>query len=64
MLGLPGRWRGVALHRGRRVVVTTPRRREELRTARCALPLLVPRGTVETLGCRTVDEDAPAPALA
>jgi len=64
MLGLPRRWRGVQLHRGRRVVVTTPRRREELRTARRALPLLVPRGTLERLGRRTADEEAPVPAMA
>jgi diacylglycerol kinase family enzyme len=63
MLGLPGRWRGVQLHRGQRVVVTTPRRREELRAARRALPLLVPRGAIERLERRTVDEEAPVPAV-
>jgi diacylglycerol kinase (ATP) len=63
MLRLPGRWRGVQLYRGRRVAVTTPRRREELRTARRALPLLVPRGAIEWLQRRTVDEEAPAPVV-
>jgi diacylglycerol kinase (ATP) len=61
--GLPGRWRGVALHRGRRVTVTTPRRREELRVHRRALPLLVPPGAIEALVRRTV-EDAPPSASA
>jgi diacylglycerol kinase (ATP) len=58
MFGLPGRWRGVALYRGRRVAVTTPRRREELLVRRRALPLLVPPGALEALARRTV-EDAP-----
>jgi len=56
---LRGRWKGVALHRGRRVTVTTPRRREELSVKRRALPLLVPRGAIEALKARTVDADAP-----
>jgi diacylglycerol kinase (ATP) len=56
--GLPGRWRGVAIHRGRRVTVTTPRRREELRVRRRALPLLVPPGALEALARRT-EEDSP-----
>jgi diacylglycerol kinase (ATP) len=56
--GLPGRWRGVAIHRGRRVTVTTPRRRDELLVRRRALPLLVPAGALEALERRTV-EDAP-----
>jgi diacylglycerol kinase (ATP) len=64
MLHLPRRWRGVALYRARRVAVATPRRREELRTARHALPLLVPSGSGETLGRRTADEEVAAAAPA
>jgi len=65
LLALPGRWRGLTLYRGRRVVVTTPRRREEITVRRRALPLLVPRGTVEALVRRTVvDAPAPPPRLA
>jgi len=60
LLKAPGRWNGVMLCRGRRVVVTVnERRREELRTARGALPLLVPRGSVESLAQRTRETDAP-----
>ena len=54
MLRLPGRWRGVAVYRGRRVAVTTPRRREDLEVRRRALPLLVPPGAIEALKNRTV----------
>ena len=65
LLALPGRWRGLTLYRGRRVVVATPRRREEITVRRRALPLLVPRGTVEALIRRTVvDAPAPPPRLA
>lgn len=56
LLQLPGRWRRIGLHRGRRVVVTTPRRREELRVARRALPLVVPPGAIAELTRRTVEE--------
>jgi diacylglycerol kinase (ATP) len=56
---LPGRWRRVALYRGRRVRVTTPRRRESLAVRRRALPLLVPPGALEVLKQRTVAEDPP-----
>lgn len=59
MLRLPRRWRGVALYRGRRAIVTTPTRREELRTRRRALPLLIPPGAIESLKRRIVEEDAP-----
>ena len=60
LLQAPGRWNGVLLRRGRRVVVTAnDRRREDLRTLRRALPLLVPRGSVESLAKRTRDPDAP-----
>jgi len=51
-----GRWRRLELHRGRRVVVTTPRRREALSVRRFALPLLVPPGAVEELRRRTVGD--------
>jgi diacylglycerol kinase (ATP) len=56
---LPGRWRGITIYRGRRVTVTTPRRREELRLRRRVLPLLVPPGALEALGARTVDDPPP-----
>jgi diacylglycerol kinase (ATP) len=59
MLRLPGRWRGVALYRGRRVTVTTPWRCEELAVRRRALPLLVPPGAIEALERRTVADDPP-----
>jgi diacylglycerol kinase (ATP) len=60
LLEAPGRWNGVRLCRGRRVVVTVnQRRREELRTERRALPLLVPRGSLESLARRTRETDAP-----
>jgi hypothetical protein len=55
LLRLPGRWQRLTIHRGRRVVVTTPRRREELTIARRALPLLLPAGLVEELRARSVD---------
>jgi diacylglycerol kinase family enzyme len=59
MFRLPGRWRGVLLYRGRRVRVTTPRRREELIVRRRALPLLVPPGSIEALRQRTLEDDPP-----
>jgi diacylglycerol kinase (ATP) len=59
MFRLPGRWRGVALHRGRRVTVTMPWRREDLAVRRRALPLLIPPGALEALSRRTVEEDDP-----
>ena len=58
MFRLRGRWRGVTIYRGRRVTVTTPWRREDLRVRRRALPLLVPPGAFHALAHRTV-EDAP-----
>lgn len=58
MFRLRGRWRGVTIYRGRRVTVTTPWRREELRVRRRALPLLVPPGAIDALAHRIV-EDAP-----
>jgi diacylglycerol kinase family enzyme len=60
LLKAPGRWKGVVLCRGRRVVITVnERRREELRTVRRALPLLVPRGSIESLTRRMREADAP-----
>lgn len=59
MFRLPGRWRGVALYRGRRVSVTTPWRRDELLVRRRALPLLVRRGALAALRRRTVADDPP-----
>ena len=59
-LGLPGRWRGVALFRGREVVVSTARKRDTLRVSRRALPLLVPAGAIEAFTQRRVEE-APEP---
>jgi diacylglycerol kinase (ATP) len=59
LLRLRGRWNGVRLYRGRRVTVTTPRRREVLETRRRALPLLVPPGALEALKNRTQDDPPP-----
>jgi diacylglycerol kinase (ATP) len=59
LLRLRGRWHGVRIYRGRRVTVTTPRRRETLRTRRRVLPLLIPPGALEALRARTVDDDPP-----
>lgn len=60
MRGLPGRWEGVVLCRGRRVRATveggTP---EELAVRRSVLPLLVPPGSVESLRTRQAEADAP-----
>jgi diacylglycerol kinase (ATP) len=65
MLKTPGRWKGTRFCRGRRVAVTIDgRRREELRTLRRALPLLVPPGSVEDLARRTPDTDAPVGSAA
>lgn len=54
----PGRWKGVALYRGRQVVVNTAARTESLRVVRRALPLLVPPGALESLKQRQVEEAA------
>lgn len=59
MFRTPGCWKGVALYRGRRVIVTMDGRREELRTVRRALPLLVPPGAIAELKRRQVEEDGP-----
>jgi diacylglycerol kinase (ATP) len=59
LLGTPGRWRGTALYRGRRVLVRTGRREDEMTVRRRALPLLVPPGAIEALGRRTVADPPP-----
>jgi len=56
---LPGRWRGVAVHRGRTVTVTAPWGRDTLTARRRVLPLLVPPGAIEALRRRTIESDAP-----
>ena len=54
LLKAPGRWDGVVLCRGRHVTVTVNSwRTETLRVVRGALPLLLPRGSLETLARRT-----------
>jgi len=63
LLQVPGRWDGLTVYRGHRVVVTTPRGREVLTVRRRALPLLVPPGALEALAARTV-ADAPTPEQA
>jgi len=57
-----GNWGRLKLYRGRRVVVTTPRRREELTVRRRALPLLVLPGAIEELRRRTIEDESPLPA--
>jgi diacylglycerol kinase (ATP) len=57
-----GRWGRLTLYRGRQVVVTTPRRREELAVRRRALPLLVPPGAIEELQRRTIEDEPGLPA--
>ena len=61
-LGHWARWPRLEIYRGRRVVVTTPRRREELIVRRGALPLLVRSGAIEELQRRTVEDEPPLPA--
>jgi diacylglycerol kinase (ATP) len=56
------RWRRLKLYRGRRVVVTTPTRREELIVRRGALPLLVRPGAVEEVARRAIEDEPPLPA--
>ena len=63
---LPGRWRGVSLHRGRTVVIGRDGRRETLRVVRRALPLLLPPGAVAQLLRRQVEvgEEVPVETVA
>lgn len=65
-LRLPGRWKGVGLHRGRTVVVDGGAGREMLRVARRALPLLLPPGAVAALERRQaeVEEEGPVETVA
>jgi diacylglycerol kinase (ATP) len=58
MCRLPGRWRGVSLHRGRRVTVTAPWGRDTLAARRRVLPLLVPPGALEALRRRAIEGGA------
>src|SRR5689334_13799592 len=60
-LSLPGRWRGVSLHRGRTVVVGREGRRETLRVVRRALPLLLPPGAAAALARRQVEVEDEVP---
>jgi len=59
LLKTPGRWNGLVLCEGRRVVVSENGRREALRALRHALPLLVPPGGSERLAQRTRERGAP-----
>jgi diacylglycerol kinase (ATP) len=65
-LRLPGRWRGVSLHRGRTVVVGRGAQHETLRVVRRALPLLLPPGAVAALARRQaeVEEEVPVETVA
>jgi diacylglycerol kinase (ATP) len=60
---LPGRWKGVALFRGRTVVVDDGAGHETLRVLRRALPLLLPPGSVAALARRQVEEEEPVETL-
>jgi hypothetical protein len=60
-LRLPGRWKGVALYRGREVSVSTGERRETLRVIRRVLPLLLPPGAIERLKQRQVEVEDEVP---
>jgi hypothetical protein len=64
LLRLPGRWEGVLLCRGQNVSVrVNGKRREELRTLRHALPLLVPAGSAEAISpCPSARNQRPKPA--
>jgi diacylglycerol kinase (ATP) len=59
MMKLPGRWNGVRLYQGRRVVVGHGQRREELTVAHRSLPLIVPPGAVARLTERSREATAP-----
>jgi len=65
-LRLPGRWKAVALYRGREVVVIGAHGHDTLRVARRVLPLLLPPGAVEQLKRRQVEreEDVPVETVA
>jgi diacylglycerol kinase (ATP) len=59
MMKLPGRWNGVHLYRGRRVVVGRGQRREEVTVVHRSLPLVVPPGAVARLTERSREATAP-----
>jgi hypothetical protein len=59
MLRIPGRWNGVHLYRGRRVVVSRGQRREAMTVAQRRLPLLVPPGGITRLTERAREASAP-----
>jgi len=59
MMKLPGRWSGVRLYRGRRVVVGRGQHREELTVAHRKLPLIVPPGAVARLTERSREATPP-----
>lgn len=65
-LRLPGRWKGVSLHRGRTVVIGREAGRETLRVVRHALPLLLPPGAIAALERRQVEvgEEVPVDTVA
>ena len=56
LLRLAGRDQRPAIYRGRRVVVTTPRRRDQLTVWRQALPVLVPPRAIDELRRRTIED--------
>lgn len=59
-LRLPGRWKGIAIYRGREVVVVSEAGRETLRVARRVLPLLLPPGAAEQFKRRQIEvEEGP-----
>jgi diacylglycerol kinase (ATP) len=60
-LGLAGRWKGVALCRGREIVVVTDAGRERLRAVRRVLPLLLPPGAIAKLKQRQVELEEEVP---
>jgi diacylglycerol kinase family enzyme len=60
-LRLPGRFRGVSLHRGRTVVVGRGAERETLRVVRRAVPLLLPPGAVAALARRQAEVEDEVP---
>lgn len=60
-LRLPGRWKGVALYRGREVVVVSEAGRETLRVVRRVLPLLLPPGAIEQLKRRQLEAEDDVP---
>jgi diacylglycerol kinase (ATP) len=60
-VGLPGRWKGVSVYRGREVVIVSEAGRETLRVVRRVLPLLLPRGAVERLKQRQLEGEDEVP---